>query len=610
MKTRISGVLCLSILMAVSVFAAQQEEVAVPFGAEPVLQADVPAIIDYGIVETYRTGGIQAACDRIVDSMCAAECGGMGIPWPLPPCPAPASVPGNTFGPAGIGMLHGYSFTGDFDHIVAAFEFGDYGRCFSYPSSQGGQPRFASHTPFFLWLITEMMPAATQYRTYAQVEYFDALQNGTFGRTDTGPWNTQEYLDLMWNARSDTQRNIRSYDFANLPLAFREMGSSGQFDLAIDHAKAAFDNVRDTHSWSVLGPAAAIAGLATANVDYEPQDPEMPMYGQPDLYACVEHLLNAQTPCGGFSWFWTWGDWYPGTYSAEWLSGGQVTAYALLAMKAVDPWHFADEIQAAEDFLYSLQLPNGGFAGYYGDDEEPGVPGEPDPTTENLQVVGEIVGALVFEPTPWNSGDVNSDGSMTPGDAQGAFQMYLNMPPYENPRYWQFNAADCDGDGRVTPGDALSVWAQYLGYPGYSCADPIDPGESWTDAMIPVSDRTDHLSVSGGNLFVTNRVDSGMQVIDITINSSREVNAFGFKIVLPEFARFYSFDFGPAFSEWEFHGTNLVDHTVIIGGFDLDNPLTGQTFVGSLKLTPKTHTDKLPVVITDLVDDIADFVIK
>ncbi len=467
MKTRILSIVCLAVFMGGIVLAVQQEEAVVPFGAEPVVMVERPGEMTGSFMKTYRSGGgIQAACDRIVDSMCPSACGGMGIPWPVPPCPAPASVPGNTFGPAGIGMLWGYSFTGGFDHIVAAMEFGDYGKCFSYPSTQGGQPRFASHTPYFLWLITEMMPSATSYREYAQVEFMDALYNGTFGRTDTGPWDTQEWMDVIWNGRGDTQRNIRSYDFANLPQAFREMGNPGQFDLAIDHAKAAFDNVRDTHSWSVLGPAAAIAGLATANVDYAPQDEEMPMFGLPDLYACIEYLLNAQTPCGGFSWFWTWEDFYP-AYSAEWLSGGQVTAYAVKAMKAVDPWHFADQIEAAETFLYSLQLPNGGFAGYYGDDQEPGVPGEPDPTTENLQVVGEIIAALVFEPTPWNSGDINGDGVMTPGDAQGSFQMYLGMPPYENPRYWQFNAADCNGDGKVTPGDALSIWAQYLGFPGF-----------------------------------------------------------------------------------------------------------------------------------------------
>ncbi len=128
--------------------------------------------------------------------------------------------------------------------------------------------------------------------------------------------------------------------------------------------------------------------------------------------------------------------------------------------------------------------------------------------------------------------------------------------------------------------------------------------------MALVSGRSDHLSLSDGNLTVLERHELGMQVFDVYINSRSEVNAFGFQIDLPEYARFHSFDFGPLFSDWEFHGSNVVDHTLIVGGFEIDNSLTGKTLVGSLRIKSDAGDLSHTIEISDLVDDIANFTVK
>lgn len=573
-------------LMLASIVAARPPEAASPYGVEPLMQTDVK--VDPGVMES-RDTGLQGAGDRIVETMCPAACGGMGIPWPLPPCPAPASVPANTLGPAGVGLLCGFGLTGDFDHLTGVLEFGDYGSCYAYSS---GEYRFGSGTPYFLWFITEKVPAATAYRNHAQIEFMDALYNAAYGPTAQ---NTSQWLAGAWNARAGSYINLRSSDVATLIHAFREMGNPGQFDLGIEHARAAFDNNRDGYWWEVLGPAAGILSLALANVDYAPEDPLMHFYGETDLFGCCQALLEAQTPFGGFSYGWDWtvstadqwtlgsGYWHSGTadrlnttltkqftitdinvsfqymhdleatcdygffeYSSDgttwtalsdfngcidtwtteyvtlpatgsywlrfryysdamvqgtgacgtaepglfidnivvngvtdpcstvngWVIGSddsviqnyqdiQASAYALLALKAVDPWAFATEIAACESYLMDQQMPNGGFGNML------------NPADENIQVDGEALWALTFEADPWNDGDVDGNKTLTVADAQAAFLMYLGLPPYSNPRFWTYNSADCNGDGDVTPEDARCIWSQVISPGSCSCADPI-----------------------------------------------------------------------------------------------------------------------------------------
>jgi len=67
--------------------------------------------------------------------------------------------------------------------------------------------------------------------------------------------------------------------------------------------------------------------------------------------------------------------------------------------------------------------------------------------------------------TPWpcNKGDVNCDGSITPGDALAAFNIFLRIyNPTGNEPCNVLCAADWNLDGSVSPGDGLCIFKEFL----------------------------------------------------------------------------------------------------------------------------------------------------
>jgi len=69
-------------------------------------------------------------------------------------------------------------------------------------------------------------------------------------------------------------------------------------------------------------------------------------------------------------------------------------------------------------------------------------------------------------PKPYTIGDPNCDGSLTPGDALLAFQIYLRIyVPSGDELCDVSRAADQNQDGNITPGDALCVFREYLRNP-------------------------------------------------------------------------------------------------------------------------------------------------
>jgi len=66
---------------------------------------------------------------------------------------------------------------------------------------------------------------------------------------------------------------------------------------------------------------------------------------------------------------------------------------------------------------------------------------------------------FTYKPCP-RLGDVNGDGSVTPGDAQEAFEIFLGLL---NPTSCQEMASDADCSAATTPGDAQDIFEHFLG---------------------------------------------------------------------------------------------------------------------------------------------------
>jgi putative pyrroloquinoline-quinone binding quinoprotein/fibronectin type III domain protein len=62
-------------------------------------------------------------------------------------------------------------------------------------------------------------------------------------------------------------------------------------------------------------------------------------------------------------------------------------------------------------------------------------------------------------------GDANGDGSVTPGDAQAAFDYFLGIETPPHPENCDVCPTFPDGDGSVTPGDAQAIFNVFLGLP-------------------------------------------------------------------------------------------------------------------------------------------------
>ncbi len=712
----------------------------VPFGGIQLAQPDAFAGTVLRVVPggTGSKDALSDAADRIIETQCNAACDGKGWGWPLD-CPAsPEDVPGNILGPTGTGLISGYNYTGDLAHITGAMEAGDYAKCYSYST---GEPRFGTGTPYFLWYITSVLPAATSYRDYADTEYFQALEDGTYG---DHPYDTAGYLQYMWDARTGAgYGNIIPYDLSTVLFASYLMGTEDQFSQFANLMYDAIDNLDTTSSFNMAGLSCAILGLQFSHIDF---DPQAGAWASDDsAWDLAETLVQYQHSSGGFlydivsltpntavAWQIDTDHWYSGTgnnanatltkmvtltsttqltfdmyyniesdwdfgyveYSSDgsnwttmagtytdaghdngisgcqttwvtetmnfpalgtyflrfryrtdgategnsgcgakdinpgwyidninidgtldtcdtangWTSdsqtftmddmewydlGLQVTAYSLMALKCVDPWYYATEISAAEDWLYDQQMPNGGFDMYY---DYWGAS-----YYENSQVNGEVIWAIDFQPDPWNDGDVNNDHIHTPADAQMAFQYYLQIITDLN--FQDYNSADCNADGQVSPGDGLCIWKHYLGV-GCSCADPIITPPARTSkkasleltAVKPDGLLTESVKTAGDSVTVQIRIDRTEHLVD----------AFGLRVAYPAGWQYQGADFGDAVQKFDYYGANVLGSEIVVGGFALrDSMQTGDLVTLKFKMTDTLAQPGFR--ISNLVDDIGNF---
>lgn len=562
--------LCLVCLPAM---AAQRPPIAVHLG--DALVQPPPEYVRVYRASGSRELGIAGACDRIVDTMCIAECGGMGIPWPVPPCPDPSSVNGNTFSPCGMALLYGYTSTGDPAHLNGAMEFGEFGLCYAYSN---GEYKLATGTPFFMWFITDNIPIATQYAEHVETYYFQPLENGTYGPDD---YSTESYLQEIALQRSGDFINLRTFEMTDLLKASYLMGTPDQFNqMACWDMQDAIDMLDETKYYDISGAACGVFSLTFAGLDYDPQ--AGPWVSQSSMFEVMVELLQYQHPDGGF----VWSSQLTPPY-ADIDQNMQDTVYATMAMKALDPWYFADEIAAAEAWILSMQLPNGGFQPYLG-------------ASEYIQVDGEALWGLMFQPEPWNDGDVDNNHMHTPQDAQQAFMIYLGSLI---PGYHQFNSADCSADGTVTPGDAQCIFESALGM-ACTCEDPIIQPPQCTKHTV----KAEPVQVlQSGRMIADIQRNENTATVAIRADAiTADVDCLGFTVRIPESWTLTQKTFSGGLETWHRCGAEQHGTSVKVGAWTLGETLTDGSRI-TLTFDTGTGMTTQTVGITNLLDDIAGF---
>jgi PKD repeat protein len=122
-------------------------------------------------------------------------------------------------------------------------------------------------------------------------------------------------------------------------------------------------------------------------------------------------------------------------------------------------------------------------------------------------------------------GDVNGDLTITPADAQTAFDIFLGK--ISNPTECQKENADVNCDGtkmnpKITPGDAQAIFDKYLGRSELPCAC----------AGITRASILSNNKISASNFIIDEIITSRDHeiLVHILINASLPITAFGFDI--------------------------------------------------------------------------------
>ena len=139
------------------------------------------------------------------------------------------------------------------------------------------------------------------------------------------------------------------------------MGTVGAVACGADPAawvggvKAELNEHNSDAYYDVIGLAGALYGLAAAGQDFDPTTGDLSSASSVQDLANI--LAGYQIATGGF----TWNANRLGVHSDEAV---QETAYAILALNAVDRAAYLGSIKAAADWLVSVQLATGGWLGY------------------------------------------------------------------------------------------------------------------------------------------------------------------------------------------------------------------------------------------------------
>jgi len=288
----------------------------------------------------------------------------------------------NSPGPCGSGLLSTYSATGDVKYLTAAIKAGEFviaqpGDGYTYRPSVGR----------FMNALSDVT-GDSKYAVAAKTNYYDKLQNGTFEYRGT-TYTTDGYIDYVNNARSAVP-NMALWDFGNVADGAAALGSDqselNKWGGAIETGLNAWSGTYATNGhYSVLGLAGGIYGLSSMGMDLQntisSTDP-FSLDGCANLEDLADVLIGYQATSGGFTKY--------AEYVSSSYTGAQETAFAILALNAVDSVKYADEISLAGYWLSNVQLATGGWSGAWegiGD--------------ENNQVTGQALWATsVAVPVP------------------------------------------------------------------------------------------------------------------------------------------------------------------------------------------------------------------
>ena len=289
--------------------------------------------------------------------------GGWG--WPLLGASAP-----NTVGPIAMGLGQSYWNTvndGTANVTMAA------------ALQKAGAFLLTKTTNFspsdgYLAAFLDGVLGGTTYTAYVKANFYDPLAAGTYNRNGAGIlYDTAQYVQLVRDNRaSQGIPNLGAWDCG---MGLVGAAASGAGTAAwVAGTKAEINELNGDVDYDVIGLAGALYGLAFVREDFDPTAGEHAAAS--NIHDLANILASYQIAGGGFSWSSNW------VIPNDGDEATQETAYAILALSAVDRQAFLNDIRGAADWLVAYQLANGGWIGY---------PTYLVPQDENNEVTGEAL---------------------------------------------------------------------------------------------------------------------------------------------------------------------------------------------------------------------------
>jgi hypothetical protein len=217
-----------------------------------------------------------------------------------------------------------------------------------------------------------------------------------------------------------------------------------------------------------------------------------------------------------------------------------------------------------------------------------------------------------FTFTPCSSlGDVNGDSSITPGDAQMAFEGFLGL---YTPDLCEGMSSDANCDGSTTPGDAQGIFEHFLGIQQLPqcCASMSISLANLTLDKFNFIPPTNPLNPTARQVFPLNRIAETGEIVHIpvVVTNPEGIQEFGFDMNYPtELLEYLGVTKSPMTDDFDYvSGVPGAEGMVRIEGFS-QIPITEKQ-MGSLAvavfLVNEGHQDSLPVYVYNPTFDIYD----
>lgn len=203
-----------------------------------------------------------------------------------------------------------------------------------------------------------------------------------------------------------------------------------------------------------------------------------------------------------------------------------------------------------------------------------------------------------------NDGDINHNGSLSPGDALCAFQIYLNggklAAGCEVPDFpCELVAADVSCDAAITPGDALAIFRRFL--------QGLPPAPCFGSSSLARREASRLQLALQPSVFVS-ETNREMIKLALRVDQPGGLSAFGGRLSYPqEKLEFMSVLRTSLTAEWtNLDARELAPGLLTFGGFNaaaLENAAAGAVLevLFATKEAPAVRSEDF--VLSDLVDD-------